>query len=64
MRCNFADAASLSLPNSPPDLRPSIMSVDSAAPKPRVIVLCFDGTANQYDETVRHPLYLLSPPPF
>ena len=29
------------------------MSADSTAPQPRVIVLCFDGTANQYDSTVR-----------
>ena len=41
------------LPGSP-DLCPSIMSTDPTAPQPRVIVLCFDGTANQYDTTVSH----------
>ena len=34
------------------DLRPSTMSTDPAVPQPRVIVLCFDGTSNQYDATV------------
>jgi len=30
------------------------MSTDPTIPQPRVIILCFDGTSNQYDETVRH----------
>ena len=37
------------------DLRPSTMSTDSTVPQPRVIVLCFDGTSNQYDATVSLP---------
>ena len=39
-----------------PDLRPSTMTIDLNGPKPnpRVIVLCFDGTGNQFDETVGH----------
>ena len=28
------------------------MSTDSAVRQPRVIVLCFDGTSNQYDAAV------------
>jgi len=45
-----------------PDLRPSTMTIDSNEPKPkpepepRVIVLCFDGTGNRFDDTVGHPL--------
>ena len=45
----------LRLPFPSPDLCSSAMSTDSTAPQPRVIVLCFDGTANQYDETVSRP---------
>jgi hypothetical protein len=40
------------------DLRPSTMSTDPAVPQPRVIVLCFDGTSNQYDATVGSPTIL------
>jgi len=32
------------------------MSADSTIPQPRVIVLCFDGTANQYSAQVSHLL--------
>ena len=28
------------------------MSIDSTVRQPRVIVLCFDGTSNQYDAAV------------
>lgn len=36
------------------------MSTDSTVPQPRVIVLCFDGTADQYDAAVSRPPNLSS----
>ena len=36
-----------------PQFHLSTMSSDSAIPQSRVIVLCFDGTSSQFDETVR-----------
>ena len=44
-----------SLSQHSPDLRPFKMSTDPTTPQPRRIVLCFDGTSNQFDETVSHP---------
>ena len=42
-------------------LHPSTMSAsDSKDPQPRNLVLCFDGTGNQYGEAVSRPTYLRS----
>ena len=35
------------------------MSTNPATPQPKVIVLCFDGTANQFGLKVSGPSYLL-----
>ena len=35
------------------------MSANPATPQPKVIVLCFDGTANQFGLKVSRPSYLL-----